>query len=786
MRRATKYPESIAATVSPERLQRFFVKTESGYQVAGFMREMCIFSRQDVTKAPPLSRMDLISCRNLLIYFGPILQRRVLAIFSYSLQPQGCLLLGNSENLGTLAEHFVVLDAKHKIYGKNLQMERPDFDLPSRTYLPHVGSKLPSTVKPSEASMLDRVADGMLLDEYAPSGFVINSDRQIVKFRSEIGPFLAPQAGDPSLDILKLVREEIAAPLESAVQEARAGDLTVRREQVKVRYDGGVREFHLVVRPIDAPGSERHFLISFENALHQPHEPASMDRVVAGDGHRTQDYQNLALELSATRSYMQRLIEELRSANEEAQSSNEELQSTNEELQTAKEELQSSNEELTTTNEEMQSRNRDLGRLNNDLTDLLSSMRVPIVMLDSGLRIRRHTPLTEKVLNLIPTDIGRPISDLKPRINVPDLEDLLHTVIRTVEPLEREVQDQEGHWSSLRIHPYRTTENKVEGAVLQLVDIDLLKRSSEEVMLARDYAEAIIETVRQPLLVLDQELRIQTANRAFFETFALSHVDIDGRKISEIDRGQWNLSKVTELFEGLGQDGTVKDVEVERSFERLGDRTFRLYARRVHRPREAGLILLAMEDVTDRKKTAEAKYRRLFEAAKDGMVILDAENGEITDVNPFFLELFGYDRAELVGKEFWKAEPLHEIEGAHEAFDRLRKQEIVRFPEITLKAKDKREIIVEVVANVYREGEKWAAQFNIRDITERKHFDQQMQQTVQLESLGILAGGIAHDFNNLLAGILGNAGLALSEAPRTAPTNRRLKMWCWPASAPPI
>jgi two-component system CheB/CheR fusion protein len=377
--------------------------------------------------------------------------------------------------------------------------------------------------------------------------------------------------------------------------------------------------------------------------------------------------------------------------------------------------------------------------------------------------------MAEKLLCLMPTDIGCVISDLKHRINVPDLEDLIGEVMSSTEPLECEVQHEDGYWYSFRIQPYKTAQGQVEGAVLQLLSINQLKMSMEELKLARDYAEAIIETVREPLLVLDHNLFIQTANRAFFETFRTSPEETIGRSIYELDNGQWNLPKVSQLFDSRFLDGdtVVYDVELEHEFPRIGWKTFQLNARHLRRSREIGRILLAIEDISDRKRAAEAKYRHLFEAAKDGIVIIDADTGEIDDVNPFLTQLLGLTRADLIGKRFWEAEPLMDLQnaplGSRPAPERRACYGSPSFPSKQRVVNGSSMWKLSPICTT--EGPKRVAQFNIRDITERKEFDQHLQQTARLESLGLLASGIAHDFNNLLVGILGNAGLALGESP---------------------
>ena len=516
MARAGKYADNITSVVSPERLSRFFVKLEGGgFQVTRSLRAMCIFSRQDLIKDPPLSRMDLISCRNVLIYLGSVLQRRVMATFSYALLPHGCLVLGNSENVGAQDTHLVAIDREHKIYMRNLRMPEPanrgESTLARKAVplVPSSNSKLEDPVL-----ILDREADRLISEEYGPCGLLVDANHLVVKFRGNVGFYIAPQTGNATLDVFKLIREDVAETLRQAIDEVTARNTAVRKEGLKVTQDDQAYDVSVLVRPMSKAGTGRYFLVLLENfELNDDGTrriTRNMPAFTEGD---------LAGELATTRSYLQSLIEELRTSNEESQSANEEMQSTNEELQTAKEELQSSNEELTTTNDEMKSRNVELGHVNNDLLNLLSSMQLPVVMLNKDLRIRRFTPMSEKVLNLIPTDIGRPFSDFKPRVNVPDLERLLLEVIDSAQAFEKEVQDQRGHWYSLRINPYRVSGNRVDGAVLQMLDIDQLKRSVEATEHARNYSEAILATVRQPLVVLDSSLKVQTANQSVLREF---------------------------------------------------------------------------------------------------------------------------------------------------------------------------------------------------------------------------------------------------------------------------
>jgi PAS domain S-box-containing protein len=323
------------------------------------------------------------------------------------------------------------------------------------------------------------------------------------------------------------------------------------------------------------------------------------------------------------------------------------------------------------------------------------------------------------------------------------------------------VQDQEGRWYLLRVRPYRTADNRIEGAVLQLLDVGELKRTLEDVRHARDYAQTIVDTVREPLAVLDDSLALQDANRSFFNYFTLSRKDMIGKRGPEMTRGPLaNPNLLAQLATVVDRGAQIHDLEIDYELAGLGRRILAVTARRM--PAERPLILLAFEDITDRKLAEEARYRRLFEHSKDGIVIVDAATGEIVDINPYIEQLFGRKRTETVAMKFWEVPPLRDLPHAASALDRIRQQGMARFADVTATTKEGRALQFEIIANVYPEGDRSVIQFNLRDLTERRNFDRELQHTARLESLGMMAGGIAHDFNNLLTGILGNASLMYS------------------------
>ena len=421
---------------------------------------------------------------------SPVLQQRLMSIFHYALKPTGFLMLGHAETVGPHADLFELAEKRHRVYRKKLAVpaQRMGFPVehPVARAMPAKGGR-PGELAPAVSMHYE--LDRLLLDRFSPPGVVVDPSFQIVQFRGQTGPFLEPAPGDASLNLMRMVREGLVFSTRKALAEARQRRAAVRKGGIRVRTNGGWRVVDIEVTPVTL-AAKPYFLVLFDDAKRPPSaRDGRADPRRSAGALRTEAADSVAQlqqELAASREYLQSIIQELEAANEELQSSNEEvlssneeLQSTNEELDTAKEELQSTNEELNTVNEELHARNEELSRVNSDLVNLLGSVQIAIVIVTNDLRIRRFTPMAERLLNLIPGDVGRPIGNIKPNIECPDLEQLCAGVVDSMTVVEREVRDRQGHRFSLRVRPYKNLENRIEGAVITLFDIEQSLRSGE-------------------------------------------------------------------------------------------------------------------------------------------------------------------------------------------------------------------------------------------------------------------------------------------------------------------
>jgi len=479
------YAESIAADVSAERLCRFFTKTDGGYRVTRPLRDMCVFARQDLTRDPPFSRLDLICCRNVLIYMDTPLQKKLLSMFHYALEPHGVLLLGHAESPGYNSELFSIMDKKHRIFRKKpgVVANAAVLDV-SPALISFDGVARAASGAQARTRVILNEANRIVLERYAPPSVLVDQNFHVVQFNGQTGHYLEPSPGEPSFHVLKLAREGLLHGLRTALQDARKTRRPSRRGGLRVRNGTQWHDVDIEVVPV-VQQNQSFYLVLFETAKGKRRKkPAKAERPVKAKHANSGRIARLEEELAATREYLQSTIqeieaanEELQSANEEILSSNEELQSTNEELDTAKEELQSTNEELNTVNDELHGRNEELTRVNTDLLNLLASVQIAIIIVSRDLRIRRFTPMAEKVFNLIPTDIGRPFSQISPNIVSPELLSMITEVIDSVTPIERTVKDTDGKPYALRVRPYKSADNRIEGAVIALFEMEPAKRS---------------------------------------------------------------------------------------------------------------------------------------------------------------------------------------------------------------------------------------------------------------------------------------------------------------------
>jgi len=601
------YPETLNNEVSAERLRRFFTKVDKGYQVGKRVRDLCIFARQNLSVDPPFSRLDLVSCRNVLIYFAAELQNQVVPTFHYALRPNGYLLLGASESIRGYSHLFQQIDRKHKFF---IRLESA-----SRLHLSHMPRVQPIESK-GQAVLgadnwgevdLQRAADRIVLPRYTPPGVVINDKAEILQTRGHTSPFLEISPGTASLQLFRMAREGLVSPLREAVERSIQLNIPVRLDHVQVPYNEELLDVAIEVLPIPTVATRaRTFIVLFVTNAQPGNAAASIKGLHdLPESLEERDLQLIRLkqDLESNKLYLNTLLDdreaknqELVSANEEIQSANEELQSTNEELETTKEELQSANEELQTVNEELRQRNFVLTLATNDLSNLLNSVNLPVLMLGSDLNIRHFTPPTQRLINLRSTDIGRPLADIRMNFTVENLDTIFSEVLETLAPREIEFQDSEGRWHHLRIRPYRTTENKIDGLVLVIVDVDQLRRSQQELREARDFASSIIENVPLPLAVLNLDLRIRTVNDAF-RSLSGPAGSFDGRLFGDV-AARLGIDGIQAQLEGLVSDGASSqrfDFEREAAGEQR--RVFRVSGC-VLQPHQERVLLVTIEDVT--------------------------------------------------------------------------------------------------------------------------------------------------------------------------------------------
>ncbi len=606
--RAGTYPPNISQDVHPERLRRFFIKEDTGYRVKKDIREMVVFAIQNVIKDPPFTRLDLLSCRNLMIYLEPELQNRLIPAFHYALKPGGVLFLSPSESIGNHPELFAPLNRKWKFYRATSSVASTRAVMSSGlSWTGDSNAKGQSEViKKIKETNFAELSKRVLLQAYAPASVVTDMKGNILFVHGDTGKYLRPAPGQATLNVVDMARDGLQLELRAALNHAGQGVPTLSRE-LNITTNGDFQAVSLSLRPLpDTDADEKLLLVSFQDMAHAaPGRPGRGKGVASGRG-ELRRVEELERDLAYTRENLQATIEEqqasneeLKSANEELQSTNEELQSTNEELETSKEELQSVNEELVTVNAELQAKIEQLAGMQNDMKNLLDNINIGTVFLDHKLLIRRFTREAAQVYRLVASDVGRPLGDIKSDLEGEDLLADARGVLESLVPREHEVRTTGGTWYLARIQPYRTLDNVIEGVVLTFTDISERIQAEAAERSARHLAEAIVDTVREPLVVLDGALQVVSASRSFYREFQVAAEETVGRSLYELGNRQWDIPALRELLETIRlRDQSFESYQVEHNFPVIGSRKMLLNARRIVAENgDTQLILLAMEQV---------------------------------------------------------------------------------------------------------------------------------------------------------------------------------------------
>jgi two-component system CheB/CheR fusion protein len=604
--RKGSYPASITSEVSPDRIKRFFVSDANGYRLSAPIREMVVFAPQNVIKDPPFTKLDILTCRNMLIYMEPELQNKMMSLFNYSLNSGGIMVLGTAETMGTAKEGFEELDPRLKIYmriGKSNPTELLDFPSSfNRTKREIPGEK---TI-PKSPENIQTIAEQTMLQRFAPASVLVNDKGDILYITGRTGRYLEPAAGKTNMNIFAMAREGLREALPGAFRKAMQNFEAVIIPKIKIGFNGGTQFVDVTVQQIEKISSVRNMLIVVFAEVTLLSQPVQVNPKT---GKQISGRRQKELESELQRSYedmrgireeMQTSQEELKSTNEELQSTNEELQSTNEELTTSKEEMQSLNEELQTVNVELQSKISDFLHANNDMKNLLNSTEIATLFLDKELNIRRYTDSVANIIKLRPPDVGRPFTDLVTDLKYTEIGDHCRKVLKTLTTVDTEITTNDGRWFTIRIMPYRTLDDHIDGLVITFTNITTVIRSE---------------------------------------------------------------------------------------------------------------MLLTI---------SETRYRTLFEAAKDGILILDAESGKIVDVNPFLIDLLGYSKQQFIEKAIWEIGFLKDIVANKAKFSELQHKEIVRYENLPLETANGRKINVEFVSNVYLVASTRVIQCFIREIVERR------------------------------------------------------------------
>ena len=767
--RAGVYPDSIAEVISPARLKRFFIKEDHSYRVTPELRDTVVFANQNILADAPFSKLDLISCRNLMIYLTPEAQERVIQMFHFALNDGGVLFMGMSETTGAHEALFQPLSKKYRVYKRVGTARGRAFDFPI-TQRPYANAGGLAALSPVAATgnKLAELSQRLLVEHYAPAAVLINTQSEALYFEGPTDDYLKVPSGETSRDLLAMARQGLRARLSSAIRAARQSEAAAT-DRAAIMRGGKNVGVTVEVHPVTLDGT-RLFLVTFADQPDVAPTPAP-DAPAGEINHQLeQELETTRTDLRNTIRDYEQSTEELKAVNEEAMSMNEEFQSTNEELETSKEELQSLNEELTTLNTQLQQKIDDERRMSDDLNNLLSSSGIATLFLDTEFKIMRFTPATRELFNVISKDIGRPFGDITGKVDDPDLLKDAEAVLESLQSVQCEVESDSGQWFIRRVLPYRTQSGKIDGVVVTFAEISDLKTQQSKTTAAREYAENIVDTVREPLMVLDGALNILSVSKSFQKVFGVAKTKLTGKHIFSVQNRQWDVPKLRKLLEAiLPEQTTVESFDLTLQSGDQGHRDMVLNARRIVDGEDhPELILLALEDVTEQKQEQkavvdrEARLSAILDAAPEAILTID-ESGTVGTYSPGAEGILGYTADEVLGQSvnMLMYDPDRSL---HDGFlERYIKTVIKKIigtgREIEALHKNGTHLPIRImVSELMLDGARHFLAI-IHDLTEEKKRQAELQRAQKMEAVGQLTGGLAHDFNNLLTVVIGNLEL---------------------------